>query len=304
MCRLFGFRSVIPSQVHRSLVLAENALGVQSNEHPDGWGVAYYVDGVPHLTRSPMTAVSDAMFHRLSGLVASQTVLAHVRQATQGQNNVLNCHPFQYGRWVGAHNGDVPNLTNKRGELEAEVAPNLLRFVLGETDSELIFFMWLTRLAASGPLNEPHDLADLVEALRWTVQRVRAICDDAQHQSTLTLVMSDGENLVAIHGGKPLFFSTYKKSCADRQSCPSLSEVCEAPTVSGYVNHFIVSSERLQGENVWEELTEGDILGVDRSMRVVRGHVERRSLPLLGAVGVTREGSNHEETRRSLGATE
>ena len=41
MCRLFGFRSVIPSQVHQSLVGAENALMLQSDRHPDGWGVAW-----------------------------------------------------------------------------------------------------------------------------------------------------------------------------------------------------------------------------------------------------------------------
>ena len=56
MCRLFGFRSVIPSQVHRSLLSADNALGTQSSQHPDGWGVAFYVDGSPHLTKSPSTA--------------------------------------------------------------------------------------------------------------------------------------------------------------------------------------------------------------------------------------------------------
>src|SRR4029077_15509897 len=100
MCRLFGFRSVIPSQVHRSLLAAENALGVQSNQHPDGWGVPFYVDGSPHVTRSPTTALGDALFHRLSGIVSSETVLAHVRKATQGALTVLNCHPFQYGRWV------------------------------------------------------------------------------------------------------------------------------------------------------------------------------------------------------------
>ena len=59
MCRLFGFRSVIPSQVHRSLLAAENALGTQSNQHPDGWGVAYYVDGAPHVTKNPITALGD-----------------------------------------------------------------------------------------------------------------------------------------------------------------------------------------------------------------------------------------------------
>jgi glutamine amidotransferase len=285
MCRLFGFRSVIPSHVHRSLVAAENALGVQSHKHPDGWGVAYYVDGVPHLTRSPMTALSDALFHRLSGLVTSQTVLAHVRQATQGKSDVLNCHPFQYGRWIGAHNGDVPNLGDKRQALLDEIAPALGRFVLGETDSELIFFMFLTRLAGRGPLSEARSVSEVVDALRYTIARVRALCDDGQHTALLTLMVTDGENLAAVQGGKPLFFSTYKQRCADRDGCPSLSEVCEAPTRTGHVNHLIVSSERLQGENVWEELLPGDILGVDQNMRVVRGNVSHFALPLLSAAG-------------------
>ena len=58
MCRIFGFRSVIQSAAHRSLVAADNALGDQSSEHPDGWGVAYYVDDAPHVTRSPNTALT------------------------------------------------------------------------------------------------------------------------------------------------------------------------------------------------------------------------------------------------------
>jgi glutamine amidotransferase len=126
MCRLFGFRSVIPSKVHRSLLAAENALGVQSNDHPDGWGVAFYVDGTPHVTRSPLTALGDSLFHKLSGVVASQTVLAHVRKATQGPKTVLNCHPFQYGRWVFAHNGDIPRLDDRRDELMHEISPELV----------------------------------------------------------------------------------------------------------------------------------------------------------------------------------
>src|SRR5687767_5178326 len=161
MCRLFGFRSVIASQVHSSLMEAENALGTQSNSHPDGWGVAYYVDGCPQVTRSPAHALGDQLFHRLSGVVASQTVLAHVRKATQGDKTVLNCHPFQYGRWVFAHNGDIPEFGAKhRDALVAEVSPRLRRFVLGETDSEVVFFMFLTRLEALGPLAQPREAAD------------------------------------------------------------------------------------------------------------------------------------------------
>ncbi len=199
MCRLFGFRSVIPSQVHRSLVAAENALSVQSHKHPDGWGVAYYVDGCPHLTRSAAAALGDSLFHRLSGAVASETVLAHVRQATQGKSSVLNSHPFQYGRWVGAHNGDIPNLDAVRPALRAEISPALLRFVLGDTDSELIFFQFLSRLGELGPLGRPHVLADVVRALRQTVKRTREICDTDGHRALLTLLITDGQTLVACH---------------------------------------------------------------------------------------------------------
>jgi len=33
-------------------VQADNALCSLSEQHPDGWGVAYYVDGTPHVMRS------------------------------------------------------------------------------------------------------------------------------------------------------------------------------------------------------------------------------------------------------------
>ncbi|HEY4105753.1 MAG TPA: class II glutamine amidotransferase [Polyangiaceae bacterium] len=281
MCRLFGFRSVIPSQVHRSLLAAENALGVQSNEHPDGWGVAFYVDGAPHVTRSPTTALGDSLFHRLSGVVSSETVLAHVRKATQGQRNVFNCHPFQYGRWVFAHNGDIPNFEQKREALVAQVSPRFRRFILGDTDSEVLFFLFLTALEPFGPLADSHDLDSISSALREAVNRTRALADTDGTRALLTAVVTNGESLAAVQGGKELYFSTYKTRCSDRGTCASLSAACEAPTVNGRVNHFIVSSEPLQGENVWEPLAAGDVIGVDARMHVRRSRLDHVALPVV-----------------------
>ncbi|HEX3774175.1 MAG TPA: class II glutamine amidotransferase [Polyangiaceae bacterium] len=281
MCRLFGFRSVIPSQVHRSLLAAENALGVQSNEHPDGWGVAFYVDGAPHVTRSPTTALGDSLFHRLSGVVSSEAVLAHVRKATQGQRTVFNCHPFQHGRWVFAHNGDIPNFEQKREALVAQVSARFRRFILGDTDSEVLFFLFLTALEAFGPLAASHDFDSISGALRDAVNRTRALSDADGTRALLTFVVTNGESLVAAQGGKELYFSTYKTRCSDRGTCPSLSGACEAPTVSGRVNHFIVSSEPLHGENVWEPLAAGDVIGVDERMQVRRSRLDHVALPVV-----------------------
>ena len=284
MCRLFGFRSVIPSQVHNSLLAAENALGVQSNNHPDGWGVAYYVDGSPHITRSPAAALGDSLFHRLSGVVASETVLAHVRKATNGANNVLNCHPFQYGRWTFAHNGDVPEYGQHRPRLLQEISPKLRRYVLGDTDSEVIFFILLSHMSSHGPLSRPLAVEEVVDSMKKTVVRVREICDGGEKPCLLTFMLTDGTLFVATQGGKELFLSTYKTRCSERDACPSLAAECEAPSETGYVNHLILSSEPLQGDNVWEELSEGDVVGVDHRMKVVRTALGRHSLPVLSAV--------------------
>ena len=283
MCRLFGFRSVIPSQMHRSLIAADNALGRQSERHPDGWGVAYYVDGAPHVTRSPAHALGDALFHRVSGVVSSETVLAHVRKATQGALTVLNCHPFQYGRWVFAHNGDVPGfLDTHREALLSEVDPRLRRFVLGETDSETIFFMLLTRLEALGPLAQPKAAEDVMAALAATLRDVDRIAVQPDGKANLmTCIVTDGTTMVAHQGGKELFLSTYKKRCSDRESCASLAPHCEAPTTTGRVNHLVLSSEPLHGENVWEPLAPGEMVGVDARMKLERrSAVGPRRLPL------------------------
>ena len=286
MCRLFGFRSVIPSQVHTSLLDAENALGEQSNDHPDGWGVAYYVDGSPHVTKSPTHALGDQLFHRLSGVVSSETVLAHVRKATQGDKGLLNCHPFQFGRWVFAHNGDIPGFAESfQPQLREQISPRLRRFVLGDTDSETIFFIFLTILERHSQLRQRPELGDVVAAVKSTLELVRSICPESPGRPViLTFIVTDGDTMVATQGGKELLFSTYKTRCPDRDICPSLSGVCEAPSATGQVNHLIVSSERLQGFNVWEELSPGDILAVDARMRVVRSRVGRHSLTMLGAV--------------------
>jgi glutamine amidotransferase len=271
MCRLFGFRSVIQSQVHRSLVSADNALWNLSEQHPDGWGVAYYVEGTPHLTRSAITAFSDRVFQRVSGVVASETVVAHVRKATQGALSVLNCHPFQHGRWVFAHNGDVPNFASQRDALLAEVSPRLRRYILGETDSEVVFFLVLTQLLRYGTLSSAFRLDDVVSSTTHALALVRQVCDaDAppDKRSSLTCILTDGSSMVGVQGGKELYFSTYKRRCADRDVCAHLSAACEAPPREGSINHLIFSSQPLSGENVWQAMKEGEVVAVDGSMRL------------------------------------
>ena len=271
MCRILGFRSVLDSRVHSSLMSADNALAVQSQAHPDGWGVAYYVAGSPHLVKATGAARTDTLFKRVSGVVTSQTVLAHIRKATQGDLSSLNSHPFQFGRWVMAHNGDVPEFGQYRDQLLQRVSPRLRRYVLGDTDSEIIFHLFLSFLQTEVELHRiGTPLEAVVRAVRHTVRSVRELADEDGRKCLLTIVVTDGNLMVAYQGGKELHFSTHKTSCSESGECPFYAPECEGPPASGHVNHLIVSSEPLSGENVWREMEEGEVVAVDHFMRFHR----------------------------------
>ena len=276
MCRLFGFRSVINSQVHSSLLHTDNALIQQSIEHPDGWGVSYYVQGAPHIIKSDRTAINDSLFKKVSGVVSSQTVLAHVRNATLGETNILNTHPFQFGKWTFAHNGNIKNFEKFKPLIYQDISPALKRFILGNTDSELIFYFFLSHIQKKVDLDEKDvEINILSKAIRKGLEKLISIVgdfskiDDAGETETyLTFILTNGETMISHQGGKNLHYSTYKTKCSERDQCPSFSNECEAATVSGLVNHLIFSSEPLSGENIWIPLEVGQLIGVDSRMKL------------------------------------
>jgi glutamine amidotransferase len=277
MCRIFGFRSVLFSKVHSSLVSAENALMGQSSRHPDGWGLVYYIADTPHVVKSTVTAESDFLFKHVSGIVTSQTVLAHIRKATHGKLTLLNTHPFQYGRWTFAHNGNIKNFDLVKKELLEEVSKEMRPFCLGETDSEIIFHLILTAINKLVPMHDPHpDLKLVMQGISNAITRICEIVGDLSIKETgipsenyLTFVLSNGPIMIAMNGGMSLYYSTHKKKCPEREICGSLAPWCEAVAQGEMnVNHLIISSEPLQGENIWFKMGPGEIVGVDAHMKL------------------------------------
>ncbi|MCB0420951.1 MAG: class II glutamine amidotransferase [Bdellovibrionales bacterium] len=271
MCRLFAFRSIIPSQVHQSLLHAENGLCELSLDHPDGWGVSYYIEGAPHVVKSENAAFDDHIFRRVSGVVASQTVLAHIRKATLGNQSILNTHPFQYGRWVFAHNGNIKNWKKHKDDLRRLVSLPLSRYILGDTDSETLFFIFLTEL-----FNEHQSLTkgltaeQLIEGCQKALDKIRAIVgpyltqDDGPPSETyLTFILTNGSSIVGFQGGKNLYYSTYKTLCHESKTCSYFEASCHAPSEDGTVNHLILSSAPIDGENIWHPLAPGDFVASD-----------------------------------------
>ena len=62
------------------------------------------------------------------------------------------------------HNGDIPSFGDVREQIEASIAPRLRRFILGDTDSERVFFLFLTELSRYGKLSERLGIEPVMQA--------------------------------------------------------------------------------------------------------------------------------------------
>ncbi|HEY8209837.1 MAG TPA: class II glutamine amidotransferase [Myxococcaceae bacterium] len=251
MCRLFGFRSNQPARVHRSLVAEKNSLLQQSREHKDGWGIAYYgARPAPEVAHGLGPAHADPDFERVSGLVSSHAVLAHVRLKSVGEVAVRNAHPFLHGRWAFAHNGTVRDFEKHREALERLIAPALMPRLQGETDSERCFLIFLTELDGRSGAGA------VASALVRTMAAVSRVTDraDAEKPTSMNFMVTDGELLVASRCHRTLFFT-------EGRTGPH-----PAPAEGATVEQLVIASEELSTESHWHEVAEGELVGVDGGM--------------------------------------
>jgi len=147
MCRLFGCRTVTPGAVAHELLHGANALRIQSREHPDGWGLGWYVGRVPQVVRSLSAAHGDEDFEHVGSFVTASTILAHLRKASVGAVSLVNTHPFEWGPWLFAHNGTISDWRLISPAVETRIDAGLRAKLRGETDSERCFYLFLTCLA-------------------------------------------------------------------------------------------------------------------------------------------------------------
>lgn len=269
MCRLFGFRSAVPSRAHRSLLEAENALARQSERHPDGWGIGWFVDEDAYVVKSSNAAHACERFQKVSAALSSHTMVVHVRRATVGRLDHLNAHPFRFGRWLFAHNGTIFGFEDLREWMDGFIDEGFRPLILGDTDSEHLFYFLLSALADNGVDRSGRRQSDAATVGRVVREALLALDDEASrrgiHRPIANLILTDGRLFVAHRAGMPLWLSTQKHSCAEFARCPEPSKVCmEKVRPEGHpVNHLLVASEKIGEENAWEEVADGATVVLD-----------------------------------------
>lgn len=159
MCQLLGMSCKEPATINFSLE-GFVARGGLTDEHKDGWGIAFFRDNAFDVFLDHLPAANSALVAKIHGAkIKSKTIIAHIRKATIGDVKLSNCHPFQrelWGKtWLFCHNGHLkdfnPTLT---GQFQAQ----------GDTDSELAFCYLLQQLEQRFPDGVP-DASELFAVL-------------------------------------------------------------------------------------------------------------------------------------------
>lgn len=202
MARLIGFISNRVELGPRVLASqAEQLKARKQTTSPLGWGIGFMQFGEVLLRRRPLDERAEIDLSKALEGLKTDVLIGHVREPTIGNLRTENTHPFRYRQWLFAQTGTLEGFESIRERL-LEVQPAFLRpNVRGDTDSELMFYLFLSYLHDAGHLNGQHVPQTMItSALRSSLSLVDRICGDAglAHPAG-DILLTNGEFLVAVH---------------------------------------------------------------------------------------------------------
>ncbi len=190
----------------------------------DAWGIGLYQGGEVLLKRRPQPTLGPVDFFAIAAELRTDTLIAHARSATVGDNRNENTHPFRFRSWLFAHHGTLPGFGPLHGSTDparptpeqaaltetllADLPDFIRRNLRGQTDSELLFHLFLTRLHEAAHLDVADlRVADAQAALVRTIERLDEMLRARGLDPRMlgVLVLANGRFLMAVNRGMPLY---------------------------------------------------------------------------------------------------
>jgi glutamine amidotransferase len=208
MSRLFAYMANDPNRVACALYPARQALVADASKlspPADSWGIGFY-QGEVLLQRRPKPPVEPVDFYAVARELRTDVMVGHVRAGTIGKPKNENTHPFRFRSWMFAHHGTLPAFERIAEPLLAAVPDFLQRNIRGQTDSELLFHVFLGRLHDAGALDDNHAPTRIVrDALRDTLLRIEELAgSEAARSAECALAVTNGRILVTSRHGCPV----------------------------------------------------------------------------------------------------
>lgn len=245
MCQLLGMNCNVPTDIVFSFTGFAHR-GGHTDEHKDGWGIAFFEGAGVRLFVDHQSAVASPVAELIKSYpIQSKNVIAHIRKATQGHIALENCHPFVrelWGRyWVFAHNGDLKQF--------APVLDDAFRPV-GTTDSERAFCYLLQQLR-----RRFGDVAPTRTALKAAIAELTR--EIAAH-GVFNMMLSDGSALFAHCSTRLHYIVRQYPFTQAKLSDEDLSvDFSEVTTPNDRV--AVIVTEPLTTNEIWQAFAPGEL---------------------------------------------
>ena len=284
MCRLFGYKGNVPTKLSVFLVDGTNALVKQSIldsrnlSNSQGWGIGFYQNNRAFIQKRASSAAFDFNFKFLTDFIETDTMIAHIRDATVGEISDHNAHPFIYYNWIMAHNGHIEGFELIRTLILQMIGPELAFEIMGSTDSEYMFYMFISNLQKKvDDITSTNIETVLVrDALIETINQINSLCSDVgiTEPNKINLIISNGKIMVASRYGHSLFYATKTKSLPadvklynDNTNLNIRFNYQDNSYTKGKNDSVIVASEELHTDDYWYEVPEQCVLTIDSKLR-------------------------------------
>ena len=179
----------------------------------DGFGLGWYVDGMPVRYRRSVPIWADESLPGLARSIQSGAVLAAVRNGTVGSPLTESAvAPFVRDQWLFSHNGLISGWPGSISKLAEALPVSELLTLDAPMDSALLWALIQDRLYSGSPA---------AEAVASVVREVAAAAPD----SRLNVLLTDGEQLVA---------TTWTHSLWTRRTTDSVAVSSEPWTSDGW----------------------------------------------------------------------
>jgi ergothioneine biosynthesis protein EgtC len=278
MCRLLAYQGppltvddLLYRPDHSLIKQSYNAREIKEPLNGDGFGLGWYV---PELTPDPavFASVSPAWNNRnlryMAPKLVSPTIFAHVRAASCGHANELNCHPFHYGDLLMMHNGGVAHFERIKRALSGRLSDPRYAWVDGQTDSQHLFALFLDHYFST----DARGAAAMADALTAMFRDLEALKQEAglTEPAHLNMVVTNGREMagsryVDIPGERALSLHHTEGS---RYVCDG--ERCAMRAAEAHEQAVIIASEPLTDEaHHWHDVPQNHFVLVDEQARPV-----------------------------------
>jgi glutamine amidotransferase len=276
MARLFGLIGNRADLAGRVFASEREALSVQSRNGQLGWGMGFYQGGEVLMRRRPIDDHATIDVAKVAADVRADLIVGHVRSATVGSLRTENTHPFRYRQWLFAQTGTLPSFDAIRERLVASVPEFLRSSIRGETDAEILFYVFLSFLHDAGRLNDSLTAAGHVrDALRSSVAVVDGLAAEVGGEpSRVNVMAADGETVYAMSRGAEMAYRVFAgKGDADaligddlglRRKTPELAQMHFTLIASDFDDEQAIAASTPAATSPWKLVPERAIVTVER----------------------------------------